>query len=225
MNQIMAHILVVDDDKRLRTLLSEYLQSEGFAVTAAKDATEAESLLKTGRYDVMVLDVMMPGKTGMEFAKEIREENTIPILMLTAMGEPHDRIAGLESGADDYLSKPFEPKELSLRIQKLLARSGVNKTKPRRTRFGPHVIDRKTAALYSSDMPVALTSSEYHLLLFLVDHLNQIVPREELSRHLNGISERSVDVQITRLRKKIEEDPSNPRYLESVRGKGYILKE
>lgn len=222
----MKHILVVDDDRRLRDLLCRYLVNDGFKVTIAKDAEEAKATLNKARIqvDIIVLDIMMPGQSGVELTRELRGGSDIPIIMLTAMGEVENRIEGLESGADDYLVKPFEPRELSLRIRKLLARS-MKKWQPRKLiKFGEFIFNMQNGDLKKNGEMVRLSSSELSLFTIFVKNLGKQVSREELSRLMNGISERSVDVQVTRLRKKIESDPKKPRYLETAWGEGYILR-
>jgi len=225
------HILVVDDDTRLRALLVRYLTKAGFFVTDAKDSVQAESILESSisPVDMMVLDVMMPGRNGVEFTKEIRKQYQLPVLLLTALGEAEDRIAGLESGADDYLVKPFEPRELVLRIKGVLRR-GVKEEVTETTSlqsqlvtFGPYAYHVIQCTLYSGEEYIALTSTEITLLSLFSAHINQSVSREQLSQALQGISERSVDVAVTRLRKKIEDDPKKPIYLQSRRGEGYVL--
>lgn len=221
----MKSILVVDDDTRLRDLLSEFLVAEGYEIVAAENAEEARKKLEKGRFDMMIVDVMMPGEDGVSLTHSIRKENAIPILMLTAMGEVDDRIKGLESGADDYLTKPFEPRELLLRIESILRRA-IPKTPAESitTKFGPFEFNGATGELRQSGTPVFLTSTEIRLMEIFTQNIGKAVTREDVSKRLNGISERSVDVQVTRLRKKLEEDPRRPNYLQSVWGQGYILR-
>lgn len=216
------NILVVDDDTRLRELLTEFLAAEGYLVDAAEDAATARQMLEQKQFDLMVVDVMMPGETGIEFTQSIRQQQTIPVLMLTAMGEAADRIKGLESGADDYLVKPFEPRELLLRIENILRRS-----KPQAgqgIQFGEFRFNTNTGELKRNDEAIFLTSTEIKLLEIFCQQIGKPITREELSKQLNNISERSVDVQITRLRKKLETDPKQPKYLQSVWGQGYVLR-
>lgn len=216
------HLLVVDDDARIRNLLQKYLVENNYFVSIAKNTSEALELLKEVDCDLIILDVMIPGETGIEFAKRLRlgRYNNIPILMLTAMGEVNDRIAGLEVGADDYLVKPFEPRELLLRITKILKR---NQEIQNLYYFGDFVYDLPRQLLLQNDDKIFLTNSEHSLLNCLLKNSNKIVSREELAEEL-GINERSVDVQIIRLRSKIEDNPSRPLFLQTVRGKGYIIR-
>ncbi len=216
------HILVVDDDARLRALLAQYLEGEGFAVTTAEDARAAQEALRATPCDLAVVDVMMPGDTGITLTKHWRATGeNIPVIMLTAMGEPQDRIDGLLSGADDYLAKPFEPEELKLRIASVLRRTAPQKT-PHIT-FGPFTYDLETRELHRGKERIVLTSSEVRLFTIFAERTGEEISREELSQALNGISERSIDVQITRLRRKIEADPKQPIYLKTARGAGYIF--
>jgi two-component system phosphate regulon response regulator OmpR len=215
-------ILVVDDDTRLRELLTEFLVAEGYHVDAAENAGIAREKLKEKQYDLLIVDVMMPGEDGVQLTQSIRLEQPVPILMLTAMGEVADRIKGLESGADDYLVKPFEPRELLLRIENILRRTPPARSKE--LTFGDFRFDASTGELTQAGVAVFLTSTEIKLLEILCEQIGQPISRENLSKRLNGISERSVDVQITRLRKKLESDPRQPKYLQSVWGQGYVLR-
>jgi two-component system phosphate regulon response regulator OmpR len=217
------HLLVVDDDSRLRGLLRRYLSESGFRVTAAADASEARSNLASFAFDLVVLDVMMPGESGLELTRALRAERRIPVLLLTAMGEPEDRVNGLEHGADDYLSKPFEPRELVLRIRNLLQRRPTTDVVSKDIRFGGCRFDVVREELYRGGDVVHLTAAEAGLLSILARKAGQAVSREELSMSLSG-NVRNVDVQMTRLRRKIERDPRFPRYLQTVRGTGYALK-
>ncbi len=226
----LRHILVVDDDRRLRELLHRYLSDNGFLVTSARDATEARNLQKGMAFDLIVLDVMMPGESGLELARSLREmRNNVPILMLTAMGEPSDRIGGLEAGADDYLPKPFEPRELLLRIRTILRRAttGMPQTEPApEIRLGPLRFDRERAILVDRDGGVVrVTTAEASLLDVLSEAPGEVLSRESLGDRcaIDG-GDRAVDVQVARLRRKIETDPKNPRYLQTVRGRGYVLR-
>lgn len=220
--QEKPHILVVDDDDRLRKLLERFLTEQGFIVTTACDTEEAEAKCAWFAFDVMVLDVMMPKKTGIEWLKEAKNLNT-PVLMLSALAEASNRIDGLEVGAEDYLGKPFEPKELVLRIQTILKRS-VKHDGPKETRFGPFIFNQETSLLKRGDEVVALSSSEAAMLTLFADNANKPVSREALAALLpEGSNERSVDVQILRLRKKCEKNASKPIHLQTVRGEGYIL--
>jgi two-component system, OmpR family, phosphate regulon response regulator OmpR len=223
MNDAEPHLLVVDDDVRLRELLRRYLSDSGFRVTTAADAREARSNLASFAFDLVVLDVMMPGESGLELTRALRTEEHIPVLLLTAMGEPEDRVNGLEQGADDYLSKPFEPRELVLRIRNILQRRPAADLVSPEIRFGGCRFDVVRAELYRGGDIVHLTAAEAGLMSILAQKAGQPVLREELSLSLSG-NVRNVDVQITRLRRKIERDPRFPRYLQTVRGTGYMLK-
>ncbi len=222
-----AHILVVDDDRRLRELLRKYLSDNGYLVATAADAAEARQCMAGLAFDMMVLDVMMPGEDGMALTRSLRAEGKgLPILLLTARGEVDDRIKGLESGADDYLSKPFEPRELLLRVASILRRSPRDEPEPaNELRLGAFVWDMGRAELRQDDQPVHLTQAERDLLSILAEVAGQGVSRDDLAaRTGNSANPRTVDVQVTRLRKKIEDDPKMPRYLQTVRGMGYMLR-
>ncbi|HEU5047786.1 MAG TPA: response regulator [Rickettsiales bacterium] len=218
------HILVVDDDTRLRELLQTYLRDQGFAVTVAVNAKDARAKLALFRFDLMVLDVMMPGETGVELAHSLKREVIIPpILLLTAMAETEDRITGLETGADDYLTKPFEPRELVLRIQAILRRTNITSAKTF-IQFGEFRFDLTNGNLQKNTETIFLTTSESQLLKTLAENSPEAVTRSDLAKSLGiGDNERNVDVQITRLRKKIEADSSRPVYIKTVRGSGYAL--
>ena len=221
-----AHILVIDDDLRLRNLLSRYLQENGFAVSAAKDAGNARMYLEQYKFDLLIVDVMMPGETGLEFLQKLRRDSDVPAIVLTAMGETQDRISGLEAGADDYLPKPFEPKELVLRINNILRRVPErNKQDMQILKFGDFVFDlNKKEFRHKTEGVVHITPVEQSILCILGQKIGQIFAREKLAELLGAEqSPRSIDVQITRLRKKIEQDSKNPRYLQTVRGRGYML--
>ena len=221
-----AHILVVDDDLRLRSLLQRYLQENGYAVSCAKDAENARMFLEQYVFDLLIIDVMMPGETGLEFLQKLREDNDVPAIVLTAMGETQDRISGLEAGADDYLPKPFEPKELLLRINSILRRvpKAVAET-DKLLRLGQFSFNIATKEFSHEETGlVHITPVEQSILCILGQKNGQIFTREKLAEMLGaGQSPRSIDVQVTRLRKKIEKDSKNPRYLQTVRGKGYML--
>ena len=218
------HILVVDDDRRLRELLGRYLSENGFRVTAATDAGNARAKLRSLEFDLLVLDVMMPGEDGMALTKSLRENSEVPILLLTAMAEPENRIAGLESGADDYLTKPFEPRELLLRIRTILRRTPPPTAAPREVRLGEYRFDLERETLFAGNTPVPLTNAEARLLKALASKPGETLSREALIAAA-GIeaTSRVVDVQVTRLRRKIEASPKAPLYLKTVRGKGYAL--
>jgi two-component system phosphate regulon response regulator OmpR len=220
------HILVVDDDTRLRDLLKSFLSRNDFRVTVAGTAAEARERLAALDFDLLVLDVMMPGQTGLDFAAELRRTDDVPILMLTARGEPKDRIAGLETGVDDYLSKPFEPRELLLRIQSVLrrGRSAEVAAEPDNVTFGPFQFNLALGELTQKGTRVQLTEAEIALLRAFCARLGDVLSREALCRIVGGgMNERAIDVQVTRLRRKIEPDPGFPRYLRTVRGQGYRL--
>lgn len=222
----IKHILVVDDDTRLRSLLQRFLRESGFYASTAKSATEARHLMEQYKFDLLIMDIMMPEESGLEFLAKLRRDNNIPVIMLTAMGETEDRISGLENGADDYLPKPFEPKELVLRIKSILRRTPVEK--PETGEFlnlGLCTYNLQTKELLTKQGEVIhITPVEQALLSVLGTKSGQVFSREKLAEVLGaGQSPRSIDVQITRLRKKIEPDTKNPRYLQTVRGKGYML--
>ena len=226
MEHVKAHILVIDDDTRLRSLLQRFLRENDFYVSTAKDAPSAREMLKNYKFDLLVADIMMPGETGLQFLGKLRGENNVPVILLTAMGETVDRIAGLETGADDYLPKPFEPKELVLRIRNILKRA------PQKAEEGVDVLDlglccydmSKKELATKQGLIIHITPVEQLLLNILGQKSGQVFSRERLAEILGaGQSPRSIDVQITRLRKKIEKDSKNPRYLQTVRGKGYML--
>lgn len=215
------HVLVVDDDARLRRLLSRYLGDNGFMVATASSAADARARLASLAFDVMVLDVMMPGETGTCFARSLRRDGDLPILMLSAMDAPDERVAGLESGVDDYLAKPFEPRELALRLRAILRRSGRDRQP--RLRFGDFVFDPADGRLTRDGAEVALGVTETGLLRALAARAGEAVTRAALSAD-TGVAERSIDVGVARLRRKIEPDPRAPRYVATVRGIGYVLR-
>ena len=218
------HLLVVDDDERLRALLQRYLSSNGYRVSVAPGAPEARALMKSMEFDLLILDVMMPGESGLDLTRSVRLESAVPILMLTARGDPQDRIAGLEQGADDYLPKPFEPRELLLRVNSLLRRAAPAEVPAQGpVRMGEAIFDPSTSRLTRSGRPVKLTGAEAALLQLFATHAGRPFSRTELCKRLNVALERSIDVQVTRLRRKIEEDPKLPLYLQTVRGVGYML--
>ena len=218
------HILVVDDDSRLRELLRRYLSENGFTVSVAGDAAEARRLLAGITFDLIVMDVMMPGESGFSLTEAVRRDGGTPILLLTARSEVEDRIIGLERGADDYLVKPFEPRELLLRIATILRRAALPKTLAR-IRLGECEFDPERGELWRKDRLIRLTTIEEGLLRALAMHAGRTVSRDELIRQtaIDG-GARTVDVQVTRLRRKIEPDPRMPRFLQTVRGKGYLLR-
>jgi two-component system phosphate regulon response regulator OmpR len=222
-----AHILVVDDDVRLRGLLQQFLSKHGFRVTTAGDAKEALAQFEAIAFDLLVLDVMMPGESGLDLTKRLRAASTVPILLLTAMGETQDRIAGLAGGADDYLVKPFEPDELLLRLRAILRRAPPVPAAHDAddVRFGEFRFDLRREELHRGDALIRLTAAEASLLRVLAQHAGAAVKRGDLLR-LSRISggDRTVDVQVTRLRRKIEADPKQPRFIQTERGAGYLLR-
>ena len=229
-----AHLLVVDDDERIRALLQKYLIRQGYLVTAARDAAQARRLLSGLAFDLIVLDVMMPGEDGVSLMRWLRGQGEVPVILLTARGETGDRIAGLEAGADDYLAKPFEPRELVLRINAILRRAPQPAAPP-----GPAVLmlgrmryEPESGELRDGAVPIRLTQTEAALMRIFAARPGQVISREALVDQLgrdrgssggDPAQERAVDVQITRLRRKIEPDPKRPRYLQTVRGEGYML--
>ncbi|MFK7868677.1 MAG: response regulator [Roseobacter sp.] len=230
MKEMDAHLLIVDDDERIRVLLQKFLVRHGFLVTAARDAAHARRILSGLDFDLVVMDVMMPGEDGVALTRWLRESNSVPIMLLTAKGETSDRIEGLEAGADDYLSKPFEPKELLLRINAILRRmpeAPEDEAAPKVLSLGPIKYDLDRGEMWQGEDLVRLTATEMHLMRIFSALCNEPISRaklvEELGRDRGQAQERAVDVQITRLRRKIEEDPKQPRYLQTVRGAGYML--
>lgn len=219
-----AHILLVDDDRRIRALLDTYLTSHGFRVTAAANAAEARERMRGLIFDLIILDVMMPGETGVSFAESLRTAQTaIPILMLSARADATDRIRGLAAGSDDYLTKPFEPEELLLRVRNLLRRAGPVATAIKEAQFGDCLFDMVKGDLWRDGEPVHLTGREKELLRHLVQGDGKPVSRAALRGEGQDDAARAVDVQINRLRQKIEKDPANPALLQTVRGEGYVL--
>ncbi|MDE2513926.1 MAG: response regulator [Alphaproteobacteria bacterium] len=225
MDATEPHLLVVDDDARLRDLLRRYLTDQGFRVTTAGDAAEARRKLDSIAFDLLVLDVMMPGEDGFALTTSLRASSRIPILLLTARAETADRIGGLERGADDYLTKPFEPRELVLRIRNILQRAAGEAERKAVLRLGEYRLDLRRGELRRGEESVRLTSAEQLLLAALASQPGEAVSREALADATQlGGNLRAVDVQMTRLRRKIERDPRFPRYLQTVRGTGYVLK-
>ncbi len=219
------HVLVVDDDRRLRELLGRFLAENGYRVTTASHAAEARAKIENIIFDALVLDIMMPGESGLELARSIRQTSAIPILMLTAKAEANDRITGLETGADDYLPKPFVPRELLLRLGNILKRTIVapaEDVRPESIRFGPFSFRFDRGELRKDDELIHITEREREILIILGSQTSGEVSREALSGN-DGTNERTVDVQINRLRRKIEADPANPVFLQTVRGIGYRL--
>ncbi|HEX3883631.1 MAG TPA: response regulator transcription factor [Stellaceae bacterium] len=225
MSESEPHLLVVDDDPRLLELLRRYLADNGFRVTTAADAVEARANLASFAFDLVVLDVMMPGESGLDLARYLRRAGQVPVLLLTARAEPEDRINGLETGADDFVAKPFEPRELVLRIRNILQRRPTAEADGDDVRFGGFRFDLARSELWRGAEPVHLTAVEAGLLASLAGRAGEAVSREELaeSTQFSG-NTRTVDVQMTRLRRKIERDPRFPRYLQTIRGTGYALR-
>ena len=222
MNKFVAHILVVDDDDGIRDLVKQYLNENNFLVTTANSAEDANKKIEVVKFDLIVLDIMMPGKSGLEFTQENKNAINTPIILLTAKGEVSERVEGLEVGADDYLPKPFEPKELVLRIKNIL-----NKTKRRDLKrvidFGSIKIDLNKHLIIKNSKEYKINNAEKIILEEMINSPGKTFSRDEIGRILNLDKERSIDVIITRLRKKIELDPKNPKYLQTIRGAGYVL--
>lgn len=230
MPDLDPHLLIVDDDERIRDLLKKFLMRNGFLVTSARDAAHARRVLSGLDFDLIVMDVMMPDEDGVSLTKALRETIETPILLLTARGDTEHRIAGLEAGADDYLTKPFEPKELLLRINAILRRMPEVKeqaTAPKILQLGPIRYDIERGEMWQGDEPVRLTATESQLMKIFSSRAGEAISRaslvEDLGRDKGQAQERAVDVQITRLRRKIETNPKQPRYLQTVRGAGYML--
>jgi len=229
LSENQAHLLLVDDDKRILSLLSTYLSKNNFLVSSARNSIEARSLLNYFEFDLLIIDIMMPGENGLNLLESIRKQTNVPAIFLSAKGESKDKISGLEIGADDYLSKPFEPKELLLRLERLLLRNNRKSSNEtdRYVEIGNKVFDLYRMELSYENRIVKLTNLEISLLKFLVLNPEKTISREMVLKDLNlhqedkDINQRNVDVQITRLRKKIEQDPKNPRHLKTVRGRGY----
>ena len=217
-----AHILVVDDDQRIRDLLSRYLQEHGFRVTPASDAASAKAAMRGLTFDLIILDVMMPGQSGMDFARELKQTMDIPICMLTAMDQKEDRLVGMEAGVDDYIVKPFEPRELLIRMRNILRR-GRPMPPMEDIKMGAYVFNIARGELKKGDETIKLTERERDLLRQFAAKSGLPIARHELAPDESTGSERAIDVQINRLRRKIEADPANPVYLQTARGKGYIL--
>jgi two-component system phosphate regulon response regulator OmpR len=218
------HILVVDDDRRLRELLQKFLSESGFRVTTAENAANAREKLASIQFDLLVLDLMMPGENGLELTSGLRKTNSVPILLLTAMAEQGDKIEGLERGADDYLTKPFEPRELVARIRSILRRVSDVRSEATEFQFGNHIYDSQRQILHGLNGIVPLTGAEARLLNVLARSPGKPVSRDTLKNQsrITGTA-RAVDVQVTRLRRKIEPNPKTPRYLQTIRGQGYVL--
>ena len=222
MNKNIFHILVVDDDNRIRELIKQYLEENNFLVTTAKDAFDAEKKIEIIKFDILILDIMMPGKSGLLLTREIKKNDTTPIILLTAKGETKDRIDGLEIGADDYLGKPFEPKELLLRIKNIL-----NKTKkptfPDEIYIGNTLVNLKKLDIKINNEIKKINPQEKKVLEKMLESPGKIFSRDDIGKIINISKERTIDVMITRLRQKIETNPKNPKYLQTIRGSGYVL--
>ena len=222
MNNFIAHILVVDDDDGIRSLVKQYLNENNFLVTTANSAENAREKVSAIKFDLIVLDVMMPGKSGLDFIKENKSEIDTPIILLTAKGEAEDRVGGLEMGADDYLPKPFEPKELTLRIKNILDKTKRNDMK-RIIIFNNIKIDLNKLLIVKNDSVFKINNTEKIILEKMINNPGKTFSRESIGKLIDLDKERSIDVIITRLRKKIELDPKNPKYLQTLRGAGYVL--
>ena len=222
MDKFLAHILIVDDDDRIRILVKQYLQDNNYLVTTAKDAFDAKNKIDLIKFDLIVLDIMMPKKSGLELTEELKKENKVPIILLTAKGETDERVEGLERGADDYLGKPFEPKELLLRIKNILAKT-IKKNKTEKLKIGLSILDLNKLIIEKKDKSYKINNTEKLILEKMINSPGQIFSRDEIGKLINIDKERSIDVIITRLRKKIEMDSKNPKYLQTIRGTGYVL--
>ena len=222
MNKFEAHILIVDDDEGIRNLVKQYLLENNFLITTAKNAEEAKDKISVMKFDLIVLDIMMPGKNGLEFTLENKEKINTPIILLTAKGEPSERIEGLETGADDYLPKPFEPKELILRIKNILNKT-KSKSQKRIIEFNNIKIDLNKLIIVQNGKEFKINNTEKIILEKMINAPGQTFSRESIGKLIDLDKERSIDVIITRLRKKIEVDPKNPKFLQTIRGTGYVL--
>ena len=222
MNKNIFHILVVDDDDRIRELVKEYLEENHFLVTTAKDALDAKKKIEMVKFDILILDIMMPGETGLSLTKEIKKNNTTPIILLTARGETQDRIKGLELGADDYLGKPFEPKELLLRIKNILNKTQIP-VLPEDIYIGDVLINLKKLSIKINNQTKKINPQEEKVLEKMLRAPGKVFSRDDIGKIINISKERTIDVMITRLRQKIESNPKNPKYLQTIRGSGYVL--
>ena len=222
MNKNIFHILVVDDDDRIRELVKQYLEENNFLVTTAIDAFDAKNKLDIIKFDILILDIMMPGKSGLSLTNEIKKVNSTPIILLTAKGETADRIKGLELGADDYLGKPFEPKELLLRIRNILNK--IQKPPaPNEIYIGNTLINLKKSNIKINNKTIKINPQEKKILGKMLEEPGKIFSRDDIGKIINISKERTIDVMITRLRQKIESNPKNPKYLQTIRGSGYVL--
>ena len=222
MDKYLAHILVVDDDEGIRSLVKKYLNENSYLITTADSAEDAIEKVKVIKFDIIILDIMMPGKSGLEFIQDYRKDLEVPIILLTAKGQADERVEGLEIGADDYLPKPFEPKELLLRIKNILNKTKKNNLK-RVIKFENIKIDLNKQIIFKSKKEFKINNTEKIILEKMINNPGKIFERLEIGRLINLDKERSIDVIITRLRKKIELDPKNPKFLQTIRGAGYVL--
>ena len=222
MDNFISHILVVDDDDGIRSLVKKYLNENNYLVTTASSAEDASEKIKIIKFDMIILDIMMPGKSGLDFIKENKKKLETPIILLTAKGEAEERIEGLEIGADDYLPKPFEPKELILRIQNIIKKTKKSEQK-RIVNFENVQIDLNKQIIFKNDIEHKINNTEKEILEKMINNPGKTFSRDEIGSLINLDKERSIDVIITRLRKKIERDPKNPKFLQTIRGAGYVL--
>ena len=222
MDKYLAHILVVDDDDRIRELVKQYLLENKYLVTTAKDAFDAKNKIEIIKFDLIVLDIMMPKKSGLELTSEIKKEIDLPIILLTAKGETSERVMGLEFGADDYLGKPFEPKELLLRIRNILNKT-LQKYNINKISIGNSILDLNKLAINRNGKKYKINNTEKLILEKMIRSSGKVFSREKIGKLINTNKERSIDVIITRLRQKVETDSKNPQYLQTIRGSGYVL--
>ena len=222
MDNFIAHILIVDDDEGIRSLVKKYLNEKNYLITTASDAEKAYEKIKIVKFDLIILDIMMPGKSGLDFLKEHKKDINTPVILLTAKGEPIERVEGLEMGADDYLPKPFEPKELDLRIRNIINKTKQNNLK-KIIEFENIKIDLNKQIIFQNNFEFKINNTEKIILEKMINNPGKIFARDEIGKLIDLDKERSIDVIITRLRKKIEIDPKNPKFLQTIRGAGYVL--
>tara|TARA_Y100000768_G_scaffold262410_1_gene200052 strand:+ start:140 stop:817 length:678 start_codon:yes stop_codon:yes gene_type:complete len=222
MDNFIAHILIVDDDEGIRSLVKKYLDEKNYLITTASDAEKAYEKIKIVKFDLIILDIMMPGKSGLDFLKEHKKDINTPVILLTAKGEPIERVEGLEMGADDYLPKPFEPKELDLRIRNIINKTKQNNLK-RIIEFENVKIDLNKQIIFQNNSEFKINNTEKIILEKMINNPGKVFARDEIGKLIDLYKERSIDVIITRLRKKIEIDPKNPKFLQTIRGAGYVL--
>ena len=222
MDKFIAHILVVDDDEGIRSLVKKYLNEKKYLVTTASNAEDASEKIKIIKFDLIILDIMMPGRSGLDFLEEYKKTINTPVILLTAKGEPRERIKGLEMGADDYLPKPFEPKELDLRIKNIISKTKLKNVK-RIIEFQNIKIDLNKQIIFQNNSEHKINNTEKIILKEMINNPGKIFAREEIGKLIDLDKERSIDVIITRLRKKIETNPKNPKFLQTIRGAGYVL--